>query len=170
VKPNFQKDLKRGQASEAHFLTLFTGLKGTDGRKGDLLAPNGTKIELKTDFYDIKKTANYFMERYSSVETGSPGGPWQAQANNCTYFVYYYSISQTGFIFTTNELIAQLEPLEQQKRIKAAEVRNIRWTTVGYKVPRYLLEPIAEFNADSLTILKPELAAELEAWQFKPVL
>ena len=95
---NFQADLKRGQQGEQDFLKLFTKLVGTDGRKGDILAPDG-KIELKTDFYPMSQTPNFFIERYSSIEVLSPGGPWQAKAHGCKYFVYYYTSDKQGFVF-----------------------------------------------------------------------
>lgn len=156
---NFQADLKRGQQGEQDFLKLFTKLVGTDGRKGDIVAPDG-KIELKTDFYPMTTTPNFFIERFSSVEVLSPGGPWQAAAHGCKYFVYYYTTAGYGYIFDTQDLVQQLEKLEG--KLKPIEVKNRRWTTIGYKVPRELLKPIAVFNThdctDSIAML----------WGFRP--
>lgn len=145
---NFQADLNRGQRGELDFLKLFTKLVGTDGRKGDILAPDG-KIELKTDFYPMTSTPNFFIERYSSVEVLSPGGPWQAKAHGCKYFVYYYTVDGYGYIFETDSLIKQLEKLENN--FKPVEVRNKKWTTIGYKVPRELLKPVAVFHSFDCT-------------------
>ena len=156
---NFQADLKRGQAGEADFLTLFTKLTGTDGRKGDIVAPDG-KIELKTDFYPMSSTPNFFIERYSSLEVLSPGGPWQAAVHGCKYFVYYYTVNKMGYIFLTEDVIQQLSKLESS--LKPVEVRNKKWTTIGYKVPRNLLQPIAVFSAIDCT------DSIAEAWGFKP--
>lgn len=147
---NFQTDLKRGQAGERDFLALFTKLVGTDGRKGDILAPDG-KIELKTDFYPMTSTPNFFIERYSSVEVLSPGGPWQAKAHGCKYFVYYYTVDGYGYIFDTDALVAQLEAMEATAKLKPAEVRNRKWTTVGYKVRREQLQPLAVFTSHDCT-------------------
>ncbi len=133
---NFQQDLKRGQAGELQFLSLFTKLEGTDGRKGDILAPNG-KIELKTDFYPMAKTANFFIERYSSIEVGSPGGPFQALAAGCDWFVYYYTVDKMAFVFQTSDIVKQIELMES--KLSPVNIRNRKWTTVGYKVPRNLL-------------------------------
>lgn len=141
---NFQADLKRGQAGEADFLKMFSKLVGTDGRKGDIVAPDG-KIELKTDFYPMTQTPNFFIERYSSVEVLSPGGPHQAKLHGCKYFVYYYTSSKTGYVFLVDDLLQQLEKLEPT--LKPVEVRNRKWTTIGYKVQRELLKPYAVFNA-----------------------
>jgi hypothetical protein len=154
---NFQADLKRGQQGEQDFLKLFTKLAGTDGRKGDIVAPDG-KIELKTDFYPMTQTPNFFIERYSSVEVLSPGGPYQAQKHGCKYFVYYYTTAGYGYVFETDDLVRQLEKLESS--LKPVEVRNKKWTTIGYKVPRELLKPIAVFNSMDCT------DSIAEAWGF----
>lgn len=156
---NFQADLKRGQQGELDFLQLFTKLVGTDGRKGDIVAPDG-KIELKTDFYPMTQTPNFFIERYSSVEVLSPGGPWQAKAHGCKYFVYYYTTAGYGYIFETEDLVQQLEKLETAGKLKPTEVRNRKWTTVGYKVKREQLKPIAVFTAFDCT------DSIAEAWGF----
>lgn len=157
---NFQADLKRGQAGEAEFLRLFSKLVGTDGRKGDIVAPDG-KIELKTDFYPLSKTANFFIERYSSLEVFSPGGPWQAAAHGCKYFVYYYTSDKLGYVFLVDDLLKQLEKLESG--FKPVEVRNKKWTTIGYKVPRGMLKPLATFNASRCDELL------LQPWGFVPL-
>jgi hypothetical protein len=156
MKPKFHADLARGHKGEAAFLARFPGLMATDGKKGDLVAPDGSKIELKTDYYPMSKTVNYFIERFSSLETLSPGGPWQASKHGCDYFVYYYTVDKQGFVFKVADLVAQMEVLE--KTLTPVEVKNVRWTTLGYKVPRKLLIPYAVFNADGTS---PELAAWL---------
>lgn len=161
-KANFHKDLKRGEAGQLQFLSLFPGLVQTDGKKGDFLAPDGSKIELKTDFYPMAKTANFFMERYSSIEVGSPGGPWQAAAHGCDWFVYFYTPDTTGFIFKCSDLLQQLEAIEA--KLVPVEVRNVRWTTVGYKVPRTLLKPVAEFSRTGVKVC--DGAESVAGWQF----
>lgn len=145
---NFKNDLQAGLAGQKAFKQLFAALVETDGRQGDFVAPDGCKIELKTDSYDMQKTANFFIEQYSSLEVLSPGGPWQAQKHDCEYFVYYYGNNSTGFIWRTEALIEQLEAIIGQ--LKPTEVRNKRWTTLGYKVPRALLKPLASFNKQEL--------------------
>lgn len=166
---NFQADLKRGQQGEQDFLRLFTKLTGTDGRKGDIVAPDG-KIELKTDFYSMAQTPNFFIERYSSIEVMSPGGPWQAKAHGCKYFVYYYAGDKQGYIFLVEDLLQQLEALEAAARLKPVEVRNKKWTTVGYKVPRSLLTPVATFNSGVFVAGGVDYLTMQEDWGFCPVL
>lgn len=163
TRPNFQSDLARGQAGELAFLKLFSGLVGTDGRKGDIVCPDGSKIELKTDFYPMSKTANFFMERFSSMEVMSPGGPWQAAAHGCKWFVYYYTPDSTGFVFLTTDLVKQLKALEP--KLVPVEVRNRKWTTVGYKVPRTLLKPVATINKQGgLQVHQAAYETELQEW------
>lgn len=164
---NFQADLKRGQDGEKQFLALFTKLVGTDGRRGDIVAPDG-KIELKTDFYKLADTPNFFIERYSSVEVMSPGGPWQAKAHGCKYFVYYYAGDRQGYIFLTDDLVRELEVLEVAGRLKPVEVRNKKWTTVGYKVPRSLLTPVATFNSGVFVAGGVDYLSLANDWGFQP--
>lgn len=158
---SFKADLARGAVGQNWFLQRFPGLKQTDGRKGDFTAPDGSKIELKTDSYAMGKTANFFIERFSSIEVGSPGGPWQAVAHGCDWFVYLYASNSTGFIFSCPDLLKQLEAIEST--LKPVNVRNVRWTTVGYKVPRALLMPVAIFTADGLQILQPD--CNVSSWE-----
>lgn len=146
---NFHKDLQAGKLGETAFANLFIGLRSTDGRKGDFTTPDGAVVELKTDMYSMQKTGNFFMERFSSIEVGSPGGPWQAAAHGCEYFVYWYAADQVGFVWRTADLVKQLDAIIGT--LKPVEVRNKRWTTVGFKVPRTMLAPLATFNAKELT-------------------
>lgn len=163
---NFQTDLKRGQQGEKDFLAMFGALVGTEGRKGDIMAPDGL-IELKTDFYPMSKTKNFFIERFSSVEVLSPGGPWQAKAHNCKYFVYYYTCNKTGFIWTVDSIVKQLEALES--RLTPVEITNSRWTTIGYKVARGLLQYNCMFGPNGLEV-SSEFKQTIDSWGFKPVI
>jgi hypothetical protein len=142
---NFNTDLQRGKLGEKEICKLFAGLKLTDGKKGDFLLANGEKLELKTDFYDHSKTQNFFIERYSSISTLSPGGPWQAQAHGCDYFLYYFAAQRMGYLFRTNVLVSALDKLLQETNYPQTEVRNRKWTTVGYRVPRADLVPELTF-------------------------
>lgn len=143
-KPNFKRDLGTGQQGETAFHKLFSRLQKTDGRKGDFVAPDGSVIELKTDMYGMQKTPNFFIERFSSLETQSPGGPWQAKAHGCEFFVYFYLPDKVGYVWLLGNLLPQLEALISQ--LKPVEVKNVRWTTIGYKVPRDLLAYDAKFS------------------------
>ena len=162
---NFQKDLQRGLAGQQAFAKLFANVRHTDGKRGDLTI-NGAKIELKVDFYDMEKTPNFFIERYSSKETFSPGGPWQAATHECDYFVYMFMMQMTGFVFEVPDIVKQLEAMEKQ--LKPVEVRNKSWTTLGFRVPRQALKPLFEFNLRSLNASDPNIVSKYGAsWGFK---
>lgn len=161
---NFANDLKRGQAGEHQFLTIFKALIGTDGRKGDIVTPDGNKIELKTDFYPMHKTKNFFIERYSSLEVHSPGGPWQAKQHGCKWFVYYYTADKTGFIFETDNLLTQLDKLESN--LTPVHIKNRKWTTIGYKVDRSLLLYTCKFTTVSLEVLDATYSNIGDEWGF----
>lgn len=162
---NFQKDLQRGLAGQQAFAKLFVNVRHTDGKRGDLTV-NGAKIELKVDFYDMDKTSNFFIERYSSLQTFSPGGPWQAASHECDYFVYMYMMQMTGFVFAVPNIVKQLEAIEKQ--LKPVEVKNKSWTTMGYKVPRQALKPLFEFNLRSLNADNADVVDKYcSGWGFK---
>lgn len=139
-KPNFKVDLAKGQAGELLLLEMWPELVRLSGRHADYIAPDYTGLELKSDSYSMAKTANMFIERWSDVKAKKPGGPWQAFGRGSGYFAYMYMPDKTCFLFRTHELIAFLEPLIADKTLQSAVVRNIAWITLGYKVPRILVE------------------------------
>lgn len=96
------------------------------------------KVEIKTDFYDSTKTGNFFIERYSDMRVCSPGGPWQAVQHGCKYFVYHFLNCGSGWLFSTDDLVPVLDKVIAT--IKPTEVKNVRWTTIGFKVPRAAIE------------------------------
>lgn len=147
MKPNFAKDLAAGQAGERAFIKLAAAsglhLTQTDGRSGDLLDSDGNKWEVKADRYDHDATGNFFIELYSDYAKLKVGGPAQALANNCKYFVYYFSTNDIAYIFLTEDLVKQVEEFIKTKNPKMTEVRNVRWITLGLKIPRSVLNPHA---------------------------
>lgn len=135
---DMQEQLKKGKDGEDLFLSFYPDLKRLDGRKGDFIGHTERKIELKTDSYTTTKTENFFIERWRD-EKGNPGGPWQAAANDCYYFVYLFS---DGIIywFRTSELLVHL-----QANLSTYETRRIQnkgWAAEGYLVPRMSTEPV----------------------------
>lgn len=143
TKPNFHADLAVGQAGERELIALAAKhnvvLTQTDGRKGDLLDVDGNLWEVKSDGYDHDRTVNFFLEIMSDVDKGKLGGPAQALMNNCKYYAYFFVKNRIAYIFDTADLIEQMKRvnLGQQKQI-----RNVRWTTIGYATPRSLFKPL----------------------------
>lgn len=161
---NFQSDLNKGVLGEQLFCKLFRQITATDGRKGDLIAPNG-KIELKCDFYGLKKSQNFFMERYGSVEVLADGGPWKALKDGCEYFVYFYAHDFTGYVWRTSDLVQQLDTLITQ--LTPVEVKNRSWTTIGYKVTRSSLKPGMVFDAKKLEVHDETFSNIGSDWGYK---
>lgn len=130
---DFSKSLEWGQAGEIEFIKLWPELTRENGREYDFILPNGETVELKTDNYDMQRTENFFMERWSSWADKKPGGVWQSKA---TYFVYYFIKNQTAFVFDTIKLRHYLDT----QKYGGIQIKNKGWTTVGFKVPRKELE------------------------------
>ena len=166
---NFQTDLQKGLLGQQLLLKAFKSLEHIDGLKGDLLAPCGSKVECKADFYGMNKSSNWFMERYGSIESGKAGGAWLAKEGNCKYFIYFYVNELTGFVWHTDDLVSQLEPIIAN--LKPVEIRNRTWTTVGYKVPRSLTSPLFKFTLKEVEVLdetaKEHIIKLVNSWGFR---
>jgi len=139
---NFHSSLAKGKAGEALFLENFPTLKNLNGRESDFIAPDGTLWELKTDSYNMDKTANFFFERYGNLSKLSPGGPWQALKHGSTQFAYMFTQNSKVFIFKTENLVFHLERILPD--FEAINIPNKGYITVGYKIPRELLAHIYE--------------------------
>lgn len=140
---HFGSSLKVGKAGEAKFQLLAAKngivLEQTDGRAGDFIDEHGQLWEVKSDSYDMNKTSNFFIERYSNIDKGTNGGVWQAAEHHCEFFAYFFPQNGTAFVFKTKDLLKQLESSALGSPI---EIRNVRHTTVGFKVNRNSLTPV----------------------------
>mgnify|MGYP001059935976 CR=1 FL=1 len=144
---NFKDSLKYGNKKEAEFCKLFPELELLDGYIADMkIRSNGKTIDLKSDRYDLNKTGNFFMERYSYADKN--GGVWQAADKNIDYYVYQFTKNNLIYVFKTWRLLKLME--ENEGLFKQIKVYNTSHVTVGYLVPRELLEPIAMTMEDIL--------------------
>lgn len=147
----FHNSLKSGKVGEEKLKKIFPGLVPTSGRKGDFTLSNGLIVEVKTDFYEHKKTENLFLERYSSLEKQTNGGPWQAAEHGCTYFVYFYINSGIGYCYQVDKLVEQADKVLTS--LVPVQVKNHSWITLGYKAPRKLFEPEFSFSVPPIRLL-----------------
>lgn len=139
----FHKSLKQGQVGEESFMRLYPHkLIRLDGKIADFELENGDTIELKSDSYSIERTPNFFMERWSDIDKGKPGGPWQALEKDIKYYIYYFPINQKYFTFETKILVSRLNSIINNNELQPVQIPNIKWTTVGFKVPRVNVQEI----------------------------
>lgn len=136
----FKDDLKRGHGGEHRFYNRFAGsVTHLDGRNADFeINKTGETVELKTDYYDMNKTPNFFMERYSFDDRD--GGPWQSLAKSISYYIYTFDKCGTIFVFNTAQLVRRLNRI--CKKHVLANVPNSGYTTRGYRIPRESLESV----------------------------
>lgn len=161
---SFHEDLPKGQEGEKVFHEMYGGLlTRTDGRRGDLiLTGTGEKVELKSEISysstdpsapaarkfreamripppprrkDWRPTLNLFVERYSSKEKNSPGGPWQAQGHGAEYYVHLFFGDGAVFAYRTDEMVKFMNE-NMSKYGPPFDVPNQGYNTVGFKVPR----------------------------------
>ena len=97
----------------------------------------GGLVELKTDTYNMEKTANFFWERWSDMDKKKPGGPWQSHKHKVKRFVYMFVRHNVYYEFQdVPALVARLDELIASKKYKPFPVKNRGWITVGYPIPR----------------------------------
>ncbi len=115
-------------------LESWPGLIKLDGRKADFVTPEGELLELKSDQYDMSKTANFFIELLSDLEKGKSGGPAQALTHGSVLWCYLYVKNRTMFTFQTKPLADWVH--EHSYKYSQICIPNRSWITVGIKVPR----------------------------------
>lgn len=137
---DFQEQLKAGSRGEELFLEYYPEkLDIWPGRDGDFITSDGVKIELKSDTYNMDKTANFFIERYSDFEKKSPGSIWQAEGHGCTRFVYYFVRHNTWF--ECRDLPGLMQFIETNYGHKGfILIKNKGWRTAGWAIPREALK------------------------------
>lgn len=135
----FKTQLRYGQLGEVIFYEAnCKDVIRLDGKEGDFaFKDTGAKLELKTDYYAMDKTPNFFFERYSNKDKLTPGGPWQAMEHGATEFVYFYVSNLTYFRFQTAQLVERLE--EIVPTLSPTDIQNKSHVTQGYRVPRGLV-------------------------------
>lgn len=134
--PNFQSDLARGRIGELAFIHACEGtVEPLDGREGDAkIKGTRTKLEIKSDSYNMDKTPNFFMEKYRSGN--KPGGVYQSIEHGCKYYIYVYVPNSEIFIFDTRALADRLDLLHDSKNLTLTSVGNGSYTTRGLKIHR----------------------------------
>lgn len=148
----FKAQLAVGAAGERRFLAHYQDVRPLDGRRGDFAGNRGAIIELKSDSRAASDTANFFMERFSSVERSAIGGPWQALEHGADYFVYMFSCGRAAW-FEVAALVSFLDACADQFEQRA--IRNRGWTGLGWLVPQSAvadlivkLDEVSAYEAD----------------------
>jgi hypothetical protein len=122
----------------------YEDLKGVDFEDS-----YGTLIELKTDTHDPSETANFFIERWSDVESKRPGGPWQALGKGAQLLIYLYLFKDKDGkqqekwyrLIGLESLTRRIE--DAKMNLKVVQIPNKGWTTEGYLVPREFVKDLA---------------------------
>jgi len=140
---SFKEQLVVGDRGQELFLQHYPKqLDIHPGRDGDFIERNsGKKIELKTDTYNMEKTPNFFIERYSDVDKKSPGSVWQARAHGCEIFCYMFVRHNIWFQFNDLEKLEdRLNSLTEGKGL--IYIKNRGWVTGGITIPRNALSDL----------------------------
>lgn len=137
--PNFRKDLARGRKGEQLLLQLWPGLISLGGKGADLQLPNGEKVELKSDYYSMQQTSNFFIEIYGNLAKSTPGGVTKALKDGCKWFVYLYVQDATAYVFDCAELQCAVQKMPQTIRY----VENRNYITMGILIKRDALIHLA---------------------------
>lgn len=160
MRHHFAESVKKGDLGEAWFLENYhiKGLTKLDTRSlvGDYRAPDGRIIEVKTEFYDLARTPNFFFEHYSNLEKKTMGGPWRARDQGADILVHFFFHDKVYFEF--ENLPALLETIDlvlltgtqhakhadgsqvTRKAFKEHRVLNPSHVTTGFALPRHHFE------------------------------
>lgn len=138
----FNEQLAKGERGEHFFLHHYhSPIIKYRWHTADFIDWEGSKIELKTDFYSLQDTEFMFMERYSDVDKRKPGGPWQSHKNGVDKFVYLFIRDGVYFEFENMEkLLARLKKLTDKAPM--VYIKNPTYRAGGYKVRIADLEDI----------------------------
>jgi hypothetical protein len=137
---SWKEQLEKGtKAEELFLLRCHLELTPAETRDYDFTTPDGLRVELKTDFYGELRTPNFFIERWSVMEQGKPGGPWQSLGKNVDLYIYLYA--DTGSYFVFSDLQALCTAVEKLN-LPVIPVRNKGYCGGGYKVPRTALSEL----------------------------
>jgi len=134
---SFQDQLQVGDRGEQLFMERYPKkLTIHPGYDGDFIEVNsGKKIELKTDTYNMEKSSNFFIEKYSNLEKQKPGSIWQAHAHGCDVFCYMFVRHNLWFQFNDlPQLIDRVNHLTSNKGL--VYIKNNGFISAGYKVDR----------------------------------
>jgi hypothetical protein len=140
---DFEKDLDRGKKGEnlliAHYYEPL--IASTDYAYDFRTINSKLKVELKSDYWDMNNTENFFFERWSDVGRQTLGGPWRAVHSKVDRFVYLFVKNQTFYEFTNiRALCARIEMGITPKMIH--HVKNKNWITEGFLIPRETVEDL----------------------------
>lgn len=136
----FNDDVKRGDKGENKLLNAYSFLEkdSTDGH--DMLDNRNDPpitVEVKTDFYDMEETPNFFMERYSDDKKFKLGGPWRSANHNTDIFLYQFINNNKVFWFSDiPELVRCLDEYVSKNNPEVMRIKNARYYTLGFKIPR----------------------------------
>jgi hypothetical protein len=147
----FDEQLKVGDNGEADFLRFYKNLepkKNTVDFRIDFDLKNGQTVELKTDTYSMKKTKNFFMERYTVTgDNKKDGGPWRTAIHGVDYFVYYFISDGVFFWFPPTVLRDFLDEYVRLNRLDLVHIPNVNksggyYEAQGYKIPRDVVKSV----------------------------
>jgi hypothetical protein len=94
---SFAEKLKEGLAREQDFLRIWGATLGLTASPTaewgfDMYHSSGQKAELKTEARPFESTPNVFIERWSSIESQTPGGPWQSRVKGVSLLYYWFPL------------------------------------------------------------------------------
>lgn len=142
---SFKEQLELGKKAESEFIKKYKGpkLHPHDGREYDFDREDGAKVELKTDTYDMDKTPNFFIERWSVVEKQKPGSVWQSYEKGVDVFVYYFI--NNGVYFEFDDLASLIFAVEAYVALahpSECVIKNKDYSGMGWRVPREVLQSL----------------------------
>lgn len=138
---DFNEQERRGKEGELDIIKAWPNLfKWSDVNEYDLIyTANNKTVEVKTEVgYTLKKTQNFFMEKYSNNITYKYGGPWRARKDNVDIFISYFIQDKTLFWFDdVKSLVNKCEEGIREYNLSPRYIKNKGYYTVGFPIKRH---------------------------------
>ena len=141
---DFNEQLEVGDVGESDFKSYYSVLSPVKSKEYaiDFTIKNNKTVELKTDSYDMNDTENFFMEKISDINSGKLGGIFRAKQDNIDFFVYYFLKNKKFFWFHVPQVYDRVQEIIDTKKPHLKTIKNKRWTTHGYALPRVLFQDL----------------------------
>jgi len=144
----FKDDLKRGNVGENLLLDTYSFFKFDGCNAHDVIdTRDGKTVEIKTDFYDMYKTENFFMEKWSNDIDFKLGGPYRTEEYKTDIYLYQFIKNKIIFWFDdVSKLVNTIDEHVKKHNLRPISVKNRGYNTLGYKIPRTAVMDLFEIK------------------------
>jgi len=140
----FKDSLVLGDRGEKLLLDTYSYLKPANCDAHDVVDTRyNSTVEIKTDYYPMSKTPNFFIEKYSDDYKFKAGGLDRAAIHKTDIFLYQFINDKTIFWFDDiPKALVIVDKFVREHNLQLIKIPNKGYNTLGYKIPRYILSDV----------------------------